>query len=51
MSETGKNQLGKRYECRGCGAQVLCTQSGDGRVSCCDRPMVVLEPRALPSAD
>lgn len=45
------NQLGKRYQCEGCGAVVLCTRAGDGDVKCCGKMMVVQEPRRLPSSD
>jgi hypothetical protein len=45
------NDLGKRYECKNCGTQVLCTKKGDGEVKCCGVPMDRLEPKPLPAAD
>jgi len=46
-----RNQLGKRYRCEVCGTEVLCTKGGEGRVHCCDQPMTLQQPRALPSSD
>ncbi|MEE1131314.1 MAG: hypothetical protein UHX00_06820 [Caryophanon sp.] len=45
------NQLGKRFECTECGAELLCTKAGDGDVTCCDKPMELKKPAALPTAD
>lgn len=45
------NQLGKRYECKNCGATVLVTKGGTGEVQCCGTPMELLAPKKLPSAD
>jgi desulfoferrodoxin-like iron-binding protein len=45
------NALGKRYQCRTCGGIVLCTKAGGGAVECCGQPMLVLEPKPLPSSD
>jgi len=44
-------QLGKRYRCETCGAEVLCTKAGEGRPSCCDKEMKLQEPKPLPSSD
>lgn len=45
------SQLGKRYTCEECGTEVLCTKAGDGAPECCGKPMVVVEPKPLPSSD
>ena len=45
------NQLGKRYKCQTCGTEVLCTKAGEGAIFCCDKEMVVMQPRQLPSSD
>jgi hypothetical protein len=45
------SQLGKRYLCEVCHTEVLCTKPGEGQITCCGKPMVVQEPRALPSSD
>ena len=33
------NQIGKRYQCTKCGAQVIVTRAGEGTVNCCGQPM------------
>ena len=33
------NEIGKRYCCTNCGAEVIVTKAGDGAVQCCDKPM------------
>jgi len=33
------NQVGKRYKCTKCGAEVIVTRAGNGTVTCCDQPM------------
>ncbi len=45
------NQLGKRFECTVCGAEVLCTKAGEGAVHCCGQAMQLKQPRPLASAD
>ena len=45
------NQLGRRYQCDGCGTTVLCTKAGDGEIQCCDIDMELQQPRKLPSSD
>ena len=45
------NDLGKRYQCDGCGTVVLCTKGGTGGVQCEGQEMTVQEPRKLPSSD
>ncbi|WP_342514588.1 hypothetical protein MKY34_07640 [Sporosarcina sp. FSL K6-1522] len=45
------NQLGKRFECKECGVEVLCTKAGDGAVECCGVEMQLKQPVALPTAD
>ena len=45
------NQLGRRYQCKKCGATLLCTKAGEGELQCHDAPMEVQQPRRLPSSD
>jgi len=45
------NQLGKRYRCKICGTEALCTKAGDGEVTCCDAKMEEQVPRPIPSSD
>ena len=54
------NQLGKRFQCEVCGTEVLCIKAfaaeadleeGDGAVHCCGKPMELMQPKVLPSAD
>jgi desulfoferrodoxin-like iron-binding protein len=33
------NQIGKRYYCTKCGAEVIVTRGGDGTIHCCGQPM------------
>jgi len=33
------NQVGKRYKCSKCGAEVIVTRGGNGAVKCCGQPM------------
>ncbi|MBN2401460.1 MAG: desulfoferrodoxin [Spirochaetes bacterium] len=33
------NQVGKRYICKNCGAEVIVTRGGNGAVVCCGQPM------------
>jgi len=33
------NQIGKRYLCAKCGAEIIVTKGGDGTVNCCGQPM------------
>ena len=45
------NQLGKRFECKVCGGEILCTKSGEGAVQCCEQDMQIKQPVSLPTAD
>jgi len=45
------NQIGKRYKCTKCGAEVIVTRGGNGAVICCGQEMKVQEPKPLPSSD
>lgn len=45
------SQLGKRYRCKICGTEALCTKAGDGDLTCDGEPMQVQEPRPIPSSD
>jgi len=33
------NQVGKRYRCTKCGAEMIITKGGTGTITCCDQPM------------
>ena len=45
------NNLGKRYTCTECGAQVLVTKAGEGALECHGQPMEVMQAKPLPSSD
>ena len=45
------NQLGKRFQCTECSTEVLCIKAGDGGIQCCSKPMELMLPKVLPSAD
>ena len=45
------SELGKRYRCEVCGAEILCTKAGQGELTCCDKEMQVQQPKKLPSSD
>ena len=33
------NQVGKRYRCDKCGAELIVTKGGEGAITCCGQPM------------
>jgi desulfoferrodoxin-like iron-binding protein len=33
------NQIGKRYRCTKCGAELIVTKGGEGTIACCGQPM------------
>jgi desulfoferrodoxin-like iron-binding protein len=35
------NEIGKRYVCGKCGAEVIVTKAGNGAVVCCNTPMEI----------
>jgi len=35
------NQVGKRYKCAKCGAEIIVTRGGAGTVMCCGQPMEI----------
>jgi desulfoferrodoxin-like iron-binding protein len=35
------NQVGKRYKCAKCGAEIIVTRAGNGTVVCCGQPMEI----------
>jgi desulfoferrodoxin-like iron-binding protein len=37
------NQVGKRYQCRVCGSEMIVTKGGDGSLACCGQPMQLKE--------
>lgn len=41
------NQIGKRYVCARCGAEMLVTHAGEGALACCGEPMQL---RGAPAA-
>ena len=45
------NQLGKRYQCKTCGTELICIEGGTGDFVCCDVPMIEFEIEPLPSGD
>lgn len=45
------NQLGKRFQCKECGVEVLCTKAGEGAIHCCGHEMKLKVAVALPTAD
>lgn len=45
------SQLGKRYRCEVCGTEVLCTKASPQLPNCCDKEMVIQEPKPVPSSD
>ena len=44
-------QVGKRYKCSTCEAEVLVTKPGTGDLVCCGQPMELLQPKTTPSSD
>ncbi len=45
------SQLGKRYRCEECGTEILCTKAGEEELNCCEKEMLLQEPKPLPSSD
>lgn len=45
------NQLGKRYQCKTCGTELICIEGGTGDFVCCEVPMIEFEIEPLPSGD
>jgi len=35
------NQVGKRYMCTKCGAEVIITRGGEGTSTCCEQSMEI----------
>jgi desulfoferrodoxin-like iron-binding protein len=35
------NQMGKRYMCSKCGAEVIVTKAGGGALTCCGQEMLL----------
>lgn len=35
------NEIGKRYNCSKCKAEVIVTKAGGGAVNCCGQPMEI----------
>lgn len=44
-------EMGKRYYCTECDAQVLIVKAGEGELECHDQAMELVEPKPLPSSD
>lgn len=44
-------QIGKRYRCEGCAAEVLVTKASDGSLECCGAEMGQLQPKKTASSD
>ena len=47
----GPVQLGKRYNCGSCEAELLVTKAGDGELVCHGTAMGIAQPKTLPSSD
>ena len=47
----GSVVLGKRYTCESCGAELLITKGGAAELVCHGAPMVIAQPKTLPSSD
>lgn len=47
----GAVQLGKRYTCETCNAELLITKAGDAELVCHDVTMGMAQPKTLPSSD
>lgn len=45
------SKLGKRYRCETCGTETLCTKAGEGNLECCEKEMIIQEPKPIPSSD
>lgn len=45
------SEMGKRYSCSVCEAQVLIVKAGAGDLECHDQAMEPVEPKPLPSSD
>ena len=37
--KTMANQIGKKYKCAKCNAEVMVTKGGNGELVCCNQPM------------
>ena len=47
----GAVQLGKRYTCETCNAELLITKAGDAELVCHGTVMEIAQPKTLPSSD
>jgi hypothetical protein len=47
----GHVDLGKRYACQICGAEVLVTKAGPGAIACHGEVMEIAQAKTLPSSD
>lgn len=45
------NEVGKRYVCAVCGAELLVTKAGTGALSCCAQAMQLKVPAPPPPRD
>ena len=45
------NVVGKRYRCTKCGAEVIITKAGVGKMECCGEEMKTQEAKPIPSSD
>jgi hypothetical protein len=51
FQSSGEVVLGKRYTCETCGAELLITKGGGAELVCHGTPMVIAQPKTLPSSD
>jgi desulfoferrodoxin-like iron-binding protein len=35
------NEIGKRYQCKKCGGELIVTKTGAGALQCCGQPMEI----------
>ncbi len=49
--DDSRNRPGKRYTCPTCGAEIMCTKGGSGRVACHGVVMELKSAKPLPSSD
>ncbi len=45
------SQLGKRYHCKVCNSEMLCTKVGEGVITCDGQEVELQEAKQLPSSD
>jgi hypothetical protein len=46
-----KSQVGKRYRCQVCEAEIICVKAGSSRIACHGIGMSQLQAKPLPASD